>query len=103
MKIEDAFKYFLIFFFAILLASLFSALLGGVFAFVVALISPDFISDLFCLEKSAGCIRYSFAVGMIFGLFIGVAVSSVACILAVVIKIVKSILSRREIETSAQI
>ncbi len=36
-----------------------------------------------------GIVRYAFAVGMIWGVFIGAAVSGFACFLAVVIKILR--------------
>jgi ABC-type multidrug transport system fused ATPase/permease subunit len=97
MKTEEVFRYFLIFFFAILLASLLSALLGGFFAMLVAFISPEFVADFFNpLCKDANIIRYSFAVGMIFGLFIGAAVSSLASFLAVVIRIAKAFIDTRK-------
>lgn len=54
----------------ILVAALASAVLGALFAVVVALLSPEFLSELLRPETDS-VIRYAAAVGMIWGLFIG--------------------------------
>jgi hypothetical protein len=49
-----------------------ASVLGGVFACVVALISPEFVATLFSREASAAggsLVRYAAAVGMIWGFF----------------------------------
>ncbi len=89
MNTENAIKSAAGFFLVILVASLISAMLGGGFAGLIALISPEFVSGLFAKEAEHGVIRYSFAVGMIWGLFIGAAVSGFACFLAAIIKIIR--------------
>ena len=89
MNAENAIKSAVGFLVIILLGSLASAILGGAFAAVIALISPEFVSGLFGSEGEQSIIRYSLAVGMIWGLFIGAAVSGFACFLAAVIKILK--------------
>lgn len=71
----------------ILGASLLSAVLGGLFAMFIAWVSPEFVGDLFGSEKQEGLVRYSFSVGMIWGLFIGAGVSGFACGLSVLMKI----------------
>ena len=73
----------------ILLGSLLSALAGGAFGALVATISPEFVSGLFGQEAKQGIVRYALAVGMIWGVFIGAAASSFACLLATVIKILR--------------
>jgi hypothetical protein len=45
------------------------------------------VTNLFSHEAVKGVVRYAFAVGMIWGVFIGAAVSGFACFLAGVIKI----------------
>lgn len=47
-----------------------SAALGALFAAVIALLSPEFVSNLFQPETDS-VVRYAAAVGMIWGLFIG--------------------------------
>lgn len=71
----------------ILGASLLSALLGGLFALLIAWVSPEFIDSLFGVPKTGSALRYSFSVGMIWGLFIGAAVGGFACGLSVLMKI----------------
>ncbi len=78
------------FFLIILLGSLLSALLGGVFALLVATISPEFVRGLFSLaQENGGVARYAFTVGMILGLFIGAAVSGFACFLSTLVKLIR--------------
>ena len=76
-------------FVVIVAGALVSAGLGGAFAALIAAISPELVSGLFGKETAQGIVRYSFAVGMIWGLFIGAAVSGFACFLAVVIKVLR--------------
>jgi hypothetical protein len=89
MNTEDAIKSAIGFFAIMLVGSLLSAIVGGAFGAVVALISPEFVSGLFSNRAEVGIVRYAFAVGMIWGVFIGAAVSGFACFLAAVIKILR--------------
>lgn len=89
MNTENAIKGAIWFFVIILLGALLSAMLGGGFGALLATISPEFIKDLFNLENGEPAARYACAFGMIWGLFIGAAVSGFACFLAAVIKILK--------------
>ena len=89
MNMNDATKSAVGFFLIILIGSLASAVIGGAFAAIIAVISPEFVSSLFGHEVEQGVIRYALAVGMIWGLFIGAAVSGFACFLAAIIKILK--------------
>jgi hypothetical protein len=78
------------FFVIILVASLLSALLGGLFALLIATISPEFISGLFSLgDGQEGVAGYAFSVGMIWGLFIGAAVAGFSCLLSTVLKLIR--------------
>jgi hypothetical protein len=78
------------FFLVVLLGSLLSSLLGGTFAWVISLISPEFVSGLFCLTSDfSGVGRYAFTVGMVMGLFIGAAVAGFACLLSTLLKLIR--------------
>ncbi|MBE2180760.1 MAG: hypothetical protein IAE97_09840 [Chthoniobacterales bacterium] len=78
------------FFFVILLGALVSSFLGGVFAWIIATISPEFVRGLFSLSQDTHSVsRYAFTVGMIWGLFIGAAVSGFACGLSTVLKLIR--------------
>lgn len=69
--------------------ALISAILGGLFVMLVAVISPEFVSGLFSLEEGVRIARYAFSVGMIWGLFIGAAVGGFACGLSVLLGLIK--------------
>jgi len=78
------------FFAVILLGSLLSSVLGGLFAWLVATISPEFVTGTFSLsEEHAAVTRYAFTIGMIWGLFIGAAVSGFACLLSTLLKLIR--------------
>jgi hypothetical protein len=91
------------YFLLILIGSLLAAVLGGLFAMVIAIISPDFIRSLFSLGQEFGSVtRYAFTVGMIWGLFIGAAVSGFSCFLSVVLKIVRLRIEHRSHPSKAE-
>lgn len=78
------------YFLLILAGSLAAAVLGGLFAMSIAMISPEFITNLFWLKpKDGSVVRYASTIGMIWGLFIGAAVSGFSCFLSVVLKIIR--------------
>ena len=87
MNIENAIKSAVGFFLIIVVGALASSVLGGAFAVLIAAISPEFVADLFGIQARDSVVRYSFAVGMIWGIFAGAAASGLACIIAAVIKI----------------
>ena len=89
MNTENAIKSAVGFFIIILLGALLSAIVGGLFGSVVALVSPEFVSGLVSAEAGTSIGRYAFAVGMMWGLFMGAGVSGFACLLAAVIKILR--------------
>lgn len=102
MNTENALKGAVGFFLVMLAGTLLSALVGGAFGALVATISPEFVTGLFSQKAGEGIVRYAFAVGMIWGVFIGAAVSGFACFLAAVIKILRIRLEyRKERETAA--
>jgi uncharacterized membrane protein YdjX (TVP38/TMEM64 family) len=89
MHTENAIKGAIWFFVIIVIGSLLSAFLGGAFGAMLAAISPEFVKSLFGADVGESAIRYSLAVGMIWGLFIGASVSGFACFLAAVIKMLR--------------
>jgi hypothetical protein len=65
---------FLRYFSYIVAGALASSVLGGLFACVVAFMSPDFVKGLFSPPSGTNVLRYAAAVGMIWGIFLGTAV-----------------------------
>jgi hypothetical protein len=80
---------FLRYFFYVLGAALLSAAVGGIFAAVVAMISPEFVKGLFSPHESASLTRYAAAVGMIWGVFIGAGVMGFCLGLVTLVQIAK--------------
>jgi hypothetical protein len=60
---------FLRFFISIVCGALSSSVIGGIFACMVAFVSPEFVSSLFGREVSGSLVRYAAGVGMIWGYF----------------------------------
>lgn len=89
MNTEDAVKTAVGFFLIILVGALLAALVGGAFGALVATVSPEFVANLFSRKAEVGIVRYAFAVGMIWGVFIGAVVAGFACFLAAIIKILR--------------
>ena len=89
MNAENVIKTAVGFFVVVLVGALLSAFVGGAFGALVATVSPEFVSSLFSQKAEAVIVRYAFAVGMIWGVFIGAAVSGFACFLAAIIKILR--------------
>lgn len=68
---------FLRYFLYIVAGALASSALGGAFACLVAVISPEFVRTLFspvASDTGTSLVRYAAAVGMIWGIFLGTAV-----------------------------
>lgn len=89
MKSENTIKTAIGLFLIIVLGSLLSAVLGGLFGILIATVSPEFTKSIFNSDAETALLRYSFSVGMLWGLFGGAAVSGFSCFLAAIIKILK--------------
>jgi hypothetical protein len=90
---------FLKYFLSIVGGALAASVLGGVFACVVALISPEFVATLFSREAAAAggsLVRYAAAVGMIWGLFLGTAVMAFSILLVTLINAVRIIRKKND-------
>jgi hypothetical protein len=80
---------FVRYFIYIVVGALASSVLGGVFACVVALVSPEFVSTLFGRAGDGSLVRYAAGVGMIWGLFLGTAVMAFSLLLVTLIQIAR--------------
>jgi hypothetical protein len=80
---------FLKYFCYVLGAALLSAIIGGIFAAAVAIISPEFVKGLFSPHEGASLPRYAAAVGMIWGVFIGAGVTGFCLGLVTLVQIAK--------------
>ena len=80
---------FLWYFVCILLAALGSAAVGGIFAALIALISPEFVRGLFPIAAEGSLTRYAAAVGMIWGVFIGAAAMAFSLGLVTLLQVAK--------------
>jgi hypothetical protein len=86
---------FLRYFLFVLGAAILAAIVGGVFAAVVALISPEFVRNLFSPAEGASLPRYAAAVGAIWGVFIGAGVMGFCLGLVTLVQIAK-VFTRRK-------
>ena len=86
---------FLRYFLYVLGAALLSAVVGGVFASVVALISPEFVKGLFSPPVGASLPRYAAAIGMIWGVFIGAAVMGFCLGLVTLVQIARVLTKKK--------
>ena len=90
---------FLRYFIYIVLGALASSALGGVFACVVAWISPEFVSSLFGRTVDGSLVRYAAGVGMIWGLFLGTAVMGFSLLLVTLIQVARIIRKKSDAQT----
>ena len=87
---------FLRYFLYIVAGALVSSLLGGLFACVVALISPEFVSSLFSRPGDGSLVRYAVGVGMIWGLFLGTAVMAFSLLLVTLVQVARVIRKKND-------
>ena|SRR5258705_13983799 len=92
---------FLRYFFYVLGAALLSAVVGGIFAAVVAVISPEFVKGLFTPKDGTLLPRYAAAVGMIWGVFIGAGVMGFCLGLVTLVQIAK-VFTKKKSEDETQ-
>jgi hypothetical protein len=81
---------FVRYFLYILAAALASAALGGAFACLVAVVSPEFVAGLFAPGRVTGVVRYAAAVGMIWGLFLGAGAMAFCLLLTTVQQVARA-------------
>jgi hypothetical protein len=84
-------RYFLF----VLGAAIVASLIGGLFAALVATISPEFVKGLFMPEEGASLTRYAAAVGAIWGIFIGAGVMGFCLGLVTLVQIARFFTKRK--------
>ena len=82
---------FLRYFIYIVGGALASSALGGIFACVVALISPEFVGTLFGPKAGGSLVRYAAGVGMIWGVFLGTVAMAFSLLLVTLVHIARVI------------
>lgn len=87
---------FLRYFLFVLGAAILSSIVGGIFAAIVATISPEFVDNLFMPTEGASLTRYAAAVGAIWGVFIGAGVMGFCLGLVTLVQIAKVFMKRKE-------
>jgi hypothetical protein len=87
---------FLRYFIYIVGGALGSSILGGLFACVVALVSPEFVSTLFGRTTDGSLVRYAAGVGMIWGLFLGTAVMGFSLLLVTLVQLARIIRKKND-------
>jgi hypothetical protein len=80
---------FLRYFFSIVAGALVSAVFGGLFACVVAAVSPDFVHSLFSPPQGTDLVRFAAAAGMVWGIFLGAAGMGFSLFLVTVVQVAK--------------
>jgi hypothetical protein len=92
---------FLRYFFYIVAGALASAVFGGLFACVVALVSSEFVRSLFSPPQDTELVRYAAAVGMVWGIFLGTAVMAFSLFLVTAVQVAKILKQKSEERTDA--
>ena len=92
---------FLRYFFYIVAGALASSVIGGLFACIVAFISPDFVKGLFSPAAEANLPRYAAAVGMIWGIFLGTAVMGFSLLLVTALQVTRLIKKKSDEKADA--
>jgi hypothetical protein len=80
---------FIRYFIYIAVGALVSSLIGGLFACIVSIISPECVKGLFSPSAGTAITRYAAAVGMIWGIFLGTAAMGLSLFLATTIQVAK--------------
>ncbi len=83
------------YFLYVLSAAILASLVGGLFAALVATISPEFVKGLFMPEEGASLTRYAAAVGAIWGIFIGTGVMGFCLGLVTLVQIARFFTKRK--------
>ena len=82
---------FLRYFIYIVGGALASSAVGGLFACIVAVISPEFVASLFGHGARGSLVRYAAGVGMIWGVFLGTAAMGFSLLMMTLLQIARII------------
>src|SRR5437588_11903585 len=91
---------FLRYFFYVLGAALLAAMVGGLFASALGLLSPEFVKGLLSPPEGTSLPRYAAAVGAIWGVFIGAAVMGFCLALVTLVQIARLLTKKKTDEES---
>jgi hypothetical protein len=91
---------FIRYFISIVAGALASSAIGGVFACVVALVSPEFVATLFGRSADGSIVRYAAGVGMIWGIFLGTAAMGFSLLLVTLIQIARVFKKKNDAQNS---
>ncbi len=86
---------FLHYFLYVLAAAILASIVGGAFAAIVALISPEFVKGLFSPPDGTSLPRYAAAVGAVWGVFIGTGVMGFCLGLVTLVQIAKVVTEKK--------
>ena len=87
---------FVRFFIYIVAGALAASIIGGVFACIVAMVSPEFVASLFARPANGAIMRYAAGVGMIWGIFLGTAAMAFSLLLTTLIHVARLIKKKSE-------
>ena len=76
-------------------AALGSSVVGGVFGVVVALVSPELVRSLSSSTAPESVVRYAAGLGMIWGLFLGVAVMGFSLLISTLVRLTRALDANR--------
>ena len=76
-------------------AALGSSVVGGVFGVVVALVSPGLVRSLSSSTAPESVVRYAAGLGMIWGLFLGVAVMGFSLLISTLVRLTRALDANR--------
>jgi hypothetical protein len=89
-------------FFSIVGAALGSSVAGGLFGAIVALVSPEFIRGLASPAAPDSIVRYAAGLGMIWGLFLGVAVMGFSLLISTLVRLTRALDANRSKDGKVQ-
>lgn len=85
---------FLRYFLYVLGAAMLASVVGGTFAAILGVISPEFVKSLFSPPEGTSLPRYAAAVGAIWGIFLGTGVMGFCLGLVTLVHIAKLITAK---------
>src|SRR5688572_710127 len=93
---------FLRYFVYIVGGALASSAVGGIFACVVAVISPEFVGSLFGRTAGGSLVRYAAGVGMIWGVFLGTVAMAFSLLMVTLVHIARVIRKKSDPQDSPE-
>lgn len=88
------------YFLSVLGAAILAALVGGAFAALLAVLSPEFVKGLFSPAEGTSIPRYAAAVGAIWGVFLGTGVMGFCLGLVTLVQVARVLARKHSDEES---